>query len=643
MEKPVSNNQALNDNSVTAIEESEETVSRFKEIQTLVFEKTFHRIKSTIQKIINTRKAKKTTANGFLMLKGKLYKRAMVEFQNAMELSEAYTLDRLENEFKGLILQSDAEATLSIGLVLLQKRNKDYKLANALGNAARKMQDYKQANNLYRKALRIRKSFGLAFYNLAASLGKIEKYDYDIKGIIDKYIRADEFILPEYQNNPKILTETSTQIENRKQQDKDQQIDRIQKTITEKQTAGEKHEVERLNNTLTKLEKLPVKPTYEEIFDALKQMIQESARHQSTPAEKETYSGNIFNLGLFAYNNKDSKTALSCFTDTKAQKFRLDYTNMLLALLEYLNGDIKKATDGMFDLISKDRYNRYLNVNMGLLYKRAGNRLLACKFLIIGASLLERSEGLYRIPDIIEYGDKKLSEGKNNKALILYHIVTSEVDSEECWMKIGSIQTEAEKPAEAIKAYHEILKFNSDYKPANEKLREIHDAYCERAEEVFQIRKFSLSAAFYEKALIAVRHPETLERALAVYRQLKRNIKIIELSQEIAEINEKEKEVEQEKLRQEFVSKGKVYMKRKAFDMAISSYEKAFRMKVDKDVFVALAYMYKGLKRTEELQSLMERWGKLNKYEEEIKRKQKEKKREIELEEERQKEADKMV
>ena len=247
---------------------------------------------------------------------------------------------------------------------------------------------------------------------------------------------------------------------------------------------------------MIKLEKLPVEPTYEEICDTLKKMIQESSRQQLTPEDRETYSGNIYNLGLFAYKNRDTKTALSCFTDTKAQKFKLDYTNMLLALLEHISGNTKKAMDDIFDLISKDRYNRYLNVNMGLLYKRAGNRLLACKFLVIGASLLERSEGLYRIPDIIEYADKKQAEGKYNKALILYHIVTSEVDSEVCWMKIGAIHIEAEKPSEGIKAYHEILKFNPDSKPANEKLREIHDAYCEKAEEVFQNRKFSLAAAF---------------------------------------------------------------------------------------------------------------------------------------------------
>ena len=46
-----------------------------------------------------------------------------------------------------------------------------------VGNCARRQKNYKQANNLYRHALKINPKYQVAFYNLAASMGKVEKYD----------------------------------------------------------------------------------------------------------------------------------------------------------------------------------------------------------------------------------------------------------------------------------------------------------------------------------------------------------------------------------------------------------------------------------------------------------------------------------
>ena len=71
-------------------------------------------------------------------------------------------------------------------------------------------------------------------------------------------------------------------------------------------------------------------------------------------------------------------------------------------------------------------------------------------------------------------------------------------------------------------------------------------------------------------------------------------------------------------------------MKRKDYKQAIESFELAFRMKLDKDVFVYLATIYKALKRNEEMQHLLERWNKMVEHADKMKAYEKEEARQQE-------------
>ncbi len=62
----------------------------------------------------------------------------------------------------------------------------------------------------------------------------------------------------------------------------------------------------------------------------------------------------------------------------------------------------------------------------------------------------------------------------------------------------------------------------------------------------------------------------------------------------------------------------------------MESFELAFRMKLDKDVFVYLATIYKAMKRNEEMQHLLERWNKMVEHEDKMKLYQKQEMREKE-------------
>ena len=61
-------------------------------------------------------------------------------------------------------------------------------------------------------------------------------------------------------------------------------------------------------------------------------------------------------------------------------------------------------------------------------------------------------------------------------------------------------------------------------------------------------------------------------------------------------------------------------MKRGLFDEAIEILESAFRLKVDRNIFMQLAVLYKGLKKQDELILLEQRWQKMLEYEEKMKK-----------------------
>lgn len=624
MEDMVTEEQENNEEAVNP------TIEKIVQFRNDVYERTLYRAILAFEAFKNRREAKRKIANGIKLLDSNLFKRASYEFQTAMELSKTVALTLLEDEFKDYDMSSSPESALAIGLVILKERSDDYPLANKLGNYARTMGDRKQANNLYRMALRIKRDYVVAFYNLAASFGNVDKYDMAVKQTIDKYIKSTAFITPEYQNDPKVVEKIENDIVDKKTREKEEIIKKLDDERKEKQRANEAYEVQRLRNEIDQAKKIPTNFTYEEVRDQLQKLVEETRSKQSNEEDRAVYHGHIFNLGLYAFYNKDADLAQKSFGELKEYNGKNEYLDLMLALILDLKGKPQDAREQIFNLLKEDPYNRYYNVNLGLLYRKLKDRLSMYRYLAVGGALLEKSDGLFRVTDIMDRAADKKAQGAFNKAISLYGIVADEQKNKEPWLKIGEIYLELEKRTDAIKAYKAVLEIDPEDEEANKKLREIHDQYVESGEEIFQNRRFSQAAAIFERALTAVRLPETVERAASVYRQLKKEDKVEELMKEHDDMVEVEREQAREEQRQELINKGRIFVEKKAYGKAIDSLEKAFRMQLDKNVLTLLAKLYKGLNRKRELEDLMARWEKMTRYEEEKKRKEKMRMRDIE-------------
>jgi len=360
-------------------------------------------------------KAEEILSKGILLLEGKLYKQAMIEFQNALRLETKTTFQRLSKEFKHYLDITDYEGALSVGLVLVKINKKDYKLANIVGNCARRQKNYKQANNLYRHAYRINPKYQVAFYNLAASMGKVEKYDDEIKNSLQKIGDIKDYIYPDFEEGSDFIENLTEELTQKRAQQKAEKIEALQKEIEEKESENDIQQAKLLQHDLEKLSQQPEKPSAKDFKEYYAALIEETKAQASEDNREHTHN-RLYNIGIHALKQKDPQTALSCFESLVEQNAKYKYLPMLQSISLAQTGKIKLALQNFLDNLGEEQFNRFLNVNLGIMYRNDGNKLSSIKYLAIGAELLEKSDGLYHLSDLIKIADQHFEEGKLKKS-----------------------------------------------------------------------------------------------------------------------------------------------------------------------------------------------------------------------------------
>ncbi|OGG96834.1 MAG: hypothetical protein A2508_03705 [Candidatus Lambdaproteobacteria bacterium RIFOXYD12_FULL_49_8] len=117
-----------------------------------------------------------------------------------------------------------------------------------------------------------------------------------------------------------------------------------------------------------------------------------------------------------------------------------------------------------------------------------------------------------------------------------------------------------------------------------------------------------------------MRAPETVRKTASVYQVLRQPLRAERLMAEYEVYKQGEKAIQEEKDRQSNILLGRAYLQKKHWSKAIEHFEIAFRMKLDKDVFMFLATIYKKLRKTEEMKDLLNRWNRMTEHEEKTKK-----------------------
>lgn len=571
-------------------------------------------------------------ADGMTQLSQKFYNGAMIEFDKAMEISPDDVYPRLLEELSNAASSGQLESALAIGLNLIKKNNEDYELANKLGNYARELKDYNQANSLYKTSLKIKKNYEWAFYNLAASQAKVDIFDEAIKSSLSKFENVKDYILPDYIGDEDIIQQYTEKAGEEKQAKFIAKLEKM--TIERDQLVETGHAVEAkgLDLKIEKIKELSSKVDFEDILKEFQQEI------KNDPENVKTHK---FNLALHALQNNKPDVVLATLDGITQTDF--DTVELLRALALEKKGLLNKAINKLHQLLGENEFNRYNNVNLGLLYRKANKRFLATKYLIKTAVLLDKSGGIYSMKELLKQTDELYEAGKQKKALNYYLIAVSEIPSADIWNKIGSIYVERKKYDDAVNAYREMKKLDPESQGAESKLQEIHDYYLDKGEQLFEDRKFKPAVDYFHKALRVLRLPETVKKTSDAYKQLNNAEKSKELLEEYQRLITEQKEKEQEEQRQQMILQGKQLLSKKDYIKAINTFETVFRMKVDRNVFMQLATLYKGLKRRNELASLEVRWEKMLVHDEKMKKFEKDQERMQQAGAEEEEEEEKMV
>lgn len=544
---------------------------------------------------------------GLMLLQDKLYKQALVELKIALERNPSAVRPELEKLFEKYRETESKEIALTIGLVLFQVK-KEEQLALQLGNYSRQLGNYKQANNLYRHALKINRSSKLAFYNLAASMGGVEWYDFEIAKRVKRFFTPTDLVLPEFLNENKTIRAVYGEIERQHFEQKTAAIHALNASIQTLQNEGNAEGVSQSKRELDRLIQQETKPAYTEVLSIMQKQIRTLLQNEVSQQQRDDLYADIYNMGLYALQAKDIDSALEYFLILKSNDLDVGELELCLALASALNGHMVESIRILTNRVGSDRENRLLNINLALLHKRTGNNLLSWKYQIIAAALLEKSNGLIHTGEIMNHADHYFKQGQLDSALKLYQIVAGESQAINAWLNIGEIYLLQKRQLEALDTFRELQRLFPDLPVVKAKLNDVHKVICQQADQLFNASKFSQAAVIYERALKLTRAPETIAKLIATYKRLNKHHlvqKLFEEQQTLVTVKQKEDVLER---KQDLIEQGKKQLKEQDFESAILSFENAFAIRPDKDVFVYLAHIYKGLNRKRMLKDLMQRW-----------------------------------
>lgn len=566
------------------------------------------------------KRAQELVAEGLKKVVSKLYKQAMLCFGEAIELDQEAVLPILKEQFAKFYRVSDYDSALSCGMAAFKICKTDPALANQLGNCARRHENYKRANNMYRFALKIDRNYKEAFFNLAASMGKVNLFDLNVGIKIKEHLSVDDFILPEYLDNPNFIEQIIDQLIIDFEKEREFREDSVFFDLSEEIESGS--EDSNGKGDFTAVEKETYQPSAESIIEYIKKELVDCSKEGISP-DPVYYLKLRYNMGIYCLAVDQLEEATSCVQEIIKSSPKYEYTEMLHAIIEYKKGRKNKAIEAFIHLLGKDRYNRFYNANLGMIYKQEKNRLLATKYLAVAAFLLDKSGGLYKTSEIMQLATQAFEEGDLKKAYRLYSIVTSESDNIEAILKIGDIFFTKKNFKRASEQYYYALKIEPTSKDAVERIELAFQFFYKDAQALYKENKFANAVDGFEKALIFKTEINSLKAVFDIYTHLKKIDKARIYEKQYLALLEEEKEKKLEVEKQEFIKKGKVYLKAKCFHDAIDAFEEAFRRKPDKDIFMYLAHLYKSLRKKAELENLLSRWNRKREMEERLKIEQK--------------------
>lgn len=559
----------------------------------------------------NLSKLRQEFLQGINLLQEGRFKASSLSLQKVLKRNVPFVSALLMDKFQFYQKEGLFEEALQVGQIILKERPEDPSLLNNLGNIARKVNDSDRALYFFDLVLEKNPKNKQILLNKIACLEKINLYDREIEAMLVANAHFDGFIVPEpllqwSHQKQKSITNILTHKMLVKRNER-LQVLMLRQELLELQDQAQEAKAVGLLIQKEEERSLPQELTPEEIKNVLLQVYHEKWKFLSDK-QLIQLEWPIFNLGLYAYSLKKYQFAENCFHKLEGLGCSFFPLELLKILTAWKLGDKENSLQALEKLQQAYPKNRFLLIDLGLMYHSFGEQQLSCRYLLRGAVILSKLSGKYKRSEITELGRVKFQQNDYSGALVLLQEIAEESESERIWIQVGYALVQQRQYRHATTAFHKAQVLHPHSKSIRKNLHKIHNYFCEVGEDQFEQGLYLRAVQAFEDALKAVRKINTIKRTAQLYNVLNKKQASQALMTEYKKILEQRKQEKFKKQRQGHITAGKSFLREKSYSFAIHSFEEAFRMEPDQDVLMFLAHIYKGLNRPIALRELMLRW-----------------------------------
>lgn len=499
------------------------------------------------------------------LMQGRLYKEALKLLVQGLKMDRPKVEKLITQRFSAALKTPDWEEALTWGNALFRLKGDDPDLANQMGNCARQLDKLPLANDYYRHGLKQAPTHKFLRMNLAASLAKFYKYDEEVEAALAMFDQVQPPLLPEYTKMGRF-------------------IDRL--------VEDGKY------------------PDFVALYDAVFQRLGEPQLPPETQVLDDALATNLYNLALLCLRNEDGDTALPIVLRLLKENKLFNGLEIMEACARHCSSsaEVKDRIEGLKELLGTHPKDRYLLVNLGLLYREANNWLQSMKYLLTAVDLLEQSQGLYGLAEQFQIAERQYQAGEKEKSVTFFQVVVDQQPRIDAYTRLGEILFELERYEESLSHWLLLKQHFGEQPKGKEILDKAYAAFVAKAEQVRSETKASDAVHLYNWAAQIKPTSEAYKAMAQIYHLLKDKDRAYDCEQMQAQLKRDEDAQALNDQREQLVALGKAAIQEKKYNEALDYLKQAFILKKDKDVFVLQAYLLKNLKRPKALAELMASW-----------------------------------
>ena len=525
---------------------------------------------------------------GEKLIRSKLYDRAMIELNKALNLDSEETNLALIRIFESLQSSNDYNSIITIGSNILIHKPEDTSLANLLGNSYRRIGNLYQAEKLYEHCLRYDPNHTNALYNLAATKAHTFLYDSSAVNAARAFENMTWFQLPKQEDSIKYLQPIHESANADAENDDTQ--------------AGFNPTELDVGNFAKKQNSQNVMINTTQIFHWL--------RENKNMYAPETLKI-LRHLAIYCLHEKQTEIAWRSLAYLKYAYPDDQDLESFWALSYFLRDLFDVCEDKLVRLLGNNKYHRYANVNLGIFYQMQGKQLLARKYYILAHTLLERSMGYYQISDFIALGKRYQQQGSFTNAVKVFEVIYSEMPIWKHGRILGELYLETQSFEKAIKIFHDLMEIEETPEHLEEEFHEINGKVLGIAERLRREQKLRRAAELFELSAEIELTKEVLRKALNAYHALRDQENINRIDKQIRDIENREKAQKNERIRQGKIVQAKAMIEQNQLYPAINLLEHVLNMKPDRLVLDQLIMLYKRTKQENMIEDAQKRFTKL--------------------------------